>query len=602
MKNRCFSGRIMNQGLRLLLLPGLILGLTTMALSVLQTVSQAAPYLINIDQTILSPPIALTLFAWCGPIVLALCAFGFLRKRRASDVYHSVPVNRTCLYFSYTVAVIIWVFATILLTTVARDTVFIIAGGDFYAGSGNSTVMTLHLLQTCGLLLSTLKPLAVTLLVMAMSGTLVANLALTAILLYLPGIAGMFYRDALSSAVGWVYPMSYSGSSMLWGFGRPLSVRNELLSLAIALIYGFLGWLLFIKRRSEAAGPGAPASPVLHAICRIGVTLPFITYIPVMFLNNNWDQGAFIGLLVLALLAFVAYFTYELITTRRFISMLKAAPVFLVVAGLALGGGYALVGAKTFILNFRPKADDVRVVCINPAGRDKIGYVSHGSYNDQLAGEVWVNNTKAKTILCEALGGMLDNQPSDVYAEYTPVRTFETIFRTRFLNRRRNIRLTLDKYNELMVICCETSQEFKDAMIAMPKDSEITQYRLEGIPHENYEKIHEEAKEIFQIYREECKGLDLEKLLKLRDAERLYSDKYNGIYGPLIINVNGQSAKGYYYQAYHVTREETPETYEKMMALGSGERSSALAEALVNAKDTGLIVSFTGFTKWFNFH
>ena len=63
--------------------------------------------------------------------VFALYGFSFLFSRKASDVYHSLPVKRSDLYFSVTLATASWMGATILLNALVMLFMLLISGCPF---------------------------------------------------------------------------------------------------------------------------------------------------------------------------------------------------------------------------------------------------------------------------------------------------------------------------------------------------------------------------------------------------------------------------------------------------------------------------------------
>ena len=125
MRNRVFSGRMFTQGVRLLRLPGIILGACALVLTALQTFVTLQSLIRNSERldTVLTSagylyytvPVGISLFASFAPLIFVLCAFSFLRKRRGSDFYHSIPVNRICLFSSYALAAVAWTAAIVLL-------------------------------------------------------------------------------------------------------------------------------------------------------------------------------------------------------------------------------------------------------------------------------------------------------------------------------------------------------------------------------------------------------------------------------------------------------------------------------------------------------
>lgn len=206
MKNNPFSGKIFVQGLRLLRLPGLIMAAAALGLTLLQTLTVLSQYLntpkyseaaVAVGSIYYTASFSASLFGALAPFILTLSVFSFLRKRRASDFYHSIPVTRVCLFLMYSLAVAAWSFLIILLPLIFNTAVFAIAGMPY-----SLPIFTSQLASLAALLVGALKVIGATALIMSITGNLFGNISMTAILLYVPVIVRNIYTAALSQVTG----------------------------------------------------------------------------------------------------------------------------------------------------------------------------------------------------------------------------------------------------------------------------------------------------------------------------------------------------------------------------------------------------------------
>ena len=109
--------------------------------------------------------------------IIAHDMFSFLNERNQSDFYHSIPHKRTCVYVSFTAAILTWAFGTVILSSIVNALLWSMA--RFYA-INFATV----LLGALPYLVLSVMMAGVMVLAMTVTGTKMSNL-LVSILFFL---------------------------------------------------------------------------------------------------------------------------------------------------------------------------------------------------------------------------------------------------------------------------------------------------------------------------------------------------------------------------------------------------------------------------------
>ena len=109
--------------------------------------------------------------------ILAHDMFSFLNERNQSDFYHSIPQKRTCVYVSFTAAVLTWAFGTIIVSTLVNTILWSLA-------SSYSFSLSTIILGMLPFLVLSVQMAGVMILAMTVTGTKISNF-LVAILFFL---------------------------------------------------------------------------------------------------------------------------------------------------------------------------------------------------------------------------------------------------------------------------------------------------------------------------------------------------------------------------------------------------------------------------------
>ncbi|MBO5416903.1 MAG: hypothetical protein J6A83_09795 [Clostridia bacterium] len=295
-------------------------------------------------------------------IVLVNRVFGYLTSRKKSDFYHSIPLPRKCVYFSFMASALTWVWGILIVSLLIESFMW---GFDFYL----STV----LLVGVAFAVATLFIMAVMSVARILTGTEISSMALFAILFLFLRVCGTIAMSAMKMLVP-IYDFEHSFLHYL-GFEFFLPFRVIMLydtdGIIPLIIYTFIisvatiwvGAILYTRRKSEMAGNNAP-SPMLHNIYRYAISTPlFLLATEVVLEFLLWGRGYMLedSITILAC-AFAVYFLYELITRKNIKKMFASAKNLWVIFLIVLIYCAGLLVARNQILDCEIEADDIESV------------------------------------------------------------------------------------------------------------------------------------------------------------------------------------------------------------------------------------------------
>ncbi len=420
MTKRFIDIGIFRETLRRLRVPALVM-------LILVVVIEGFPYLMDIllynpydtfgDFYELHP--AQYIIPFVAPFLLTLIAFRFQTSRTDSDFYHALPFTRTTLSLSMLSAVATWC-AIISVVSAAVMGLFSL--------SYSCTFTALDVIRdTAASFTATLLMLSVTFLTVTMCGNTVSVVFAVGILLFAPFLIA---SSLVSTLVNMTPVLSYFDSFEFF-------IRYNLLygnydawdawlvtGLGAALCFGLAFWMN--KRRPSETAGNATAHPALQIALRS--LLALVCCLPAIgsILNESFtnDLGA---VLFLYMLALVAYFLYELLTTKKVKNLLKAIPWLGVLAALNVLCIAAVLFFQHFALSYTPDAATVDAVSLthieyfdtiphyntdtDDLATDKpilpTDYSNFHSYSDRYdksdCPDVKLTDDTSKAIICERL-------------------------------------------------------------------------------------------------------------------------------------------------------------------------------------------------------
>lgn len=328
-------------------------------------------------------PILLAAVYLAAPLLM-LNLFGFLRSRSASDVYHAVPQTRLCLYVSFFSAGALWLLLMIGGSTLASCCMHAAFPELFSVVWGSVIAYVLNMLA------ASLLTAAVTALAASVTGTLFNAVLVASVILLLPRFVLLVFTGVISSELPMVayrtlpflltyrcnipagLLLSVVSIVMPYSYGRFNSTelmtdpRAMLYTLVVALLYATAGAVLFVRRKSESAEHASP-SRRMQSVYRILVTMSFCVGIcALLFCDRNNLRGSWFGYLVLYILAVVIYFLYELLTTKKWVNLLRALPGLGMVALLNAVCLLGMWGLYQSELHYAPDAEEIQQISVVP--------------------------------------------------------------------------------------------------------------------------------------------------------------------------------------------------------------------------------------------
>ncbi len=376
------------------------------------------------DQVYYSSTNTVPLYA-VGPLVLCVALampvmtnilFDFIDKRNSSDFYHSLPVRRETMYITHIAAVLLSCLALFIIPSAVEYVLFLplsymkITLGDF--GYVLADVMVL------GMLLASVLVVA-----KCLCGTRFGEMAVFTMILFLPRCYLLFIRTCIESF--YPYVLLTRNNSIFWNqnwnllFGVVSDYENVgsiVYTFILSLLYFVLGGVLFVKRKSEKAESVAVNKHV-QLLFRVLPALTF-SFLPLLFLIESLHEEYMSAwlltvLFILYVVAVVIYFLYELLTTRKLKSVVKAAPglIFLLAGNLLIYG--IIEGYGHYQSNIIPDANQITSVEFIENGNSynsQIGIISYpsGYYFDNLIGEVEFTDDEFISMIAEKLEQTLD--------------------------------------------------------------------------------------------------------------------------------------------------------------------------------------------------
>lgn len=402
--------------------------------------------------------------------IIALQAFNFLTKRNSSDFYHSIPHTRTSTYFSILLSVILWAAISIFVPTILMSTFFFIFKAHLVINFAEIFIVAINIF-ICSLFV-----IASILIACSLTGTLLNNIVVSGIIIFLPRIIMIVICGIIESTNPFIFSFdaiplfkpetniviaalipnfSYDTNFTLIKFSG-----NGLYTLIISLIYLTIAGLLFKKRKSETAG-NSSASKLVQAFARFSIgfviSLPIIEvlYGAIIESDNFQSSGVTFFIIIDAIIVVITMFIYELLSTRKINKALRAlatSPLILVLDGIFVA---ILVGLFNVSLNYIPDVDDVKYIQL--ATYDEYDYISN-----KLA-SIEIDNEELTTLLVDQLEKNIKDFKDNRKASFHYSNSVQILFKDGYSTKSRYIFLdskSLDKYKELIANCDEINEVY----------------------------------------------------------------------------------------------------------------------------------------------
>ena len=264
--------------------------------------------------------VPVTVASYLSPI-LVLMMFAFLNKRKESDFYHAIPFTRGCVYTSFVVAILTWVWGVLIVSSLSAALVWALCPYVTFSFGGLLT----HMLLAC---LNAALLAAFTTVAVSLTGTATTAVVTTLLVMWSWRLVLLFARMSLSDLLRITPINSILGGYLRFSFLLPISIivgevttPMVIYAVVITLAMFALGGLLYSKRRSELAGRSVPGR-LVHNLLRCLITLPLGLLLTYQFIGSS----DFTTTLVIFICMLLVFYLYELLTTKSARRMFRATP------------------------------------------------------------------------------------------------------------------------------------------------------------------------------------------------------------------------------------------------------------------------------------
>lgn len=495
---KIFSIKLFWQSFKQLKIIGGICTALLFLLTILPPVTRALSYQSMLDEggisaSTLGLPVVINSFSGSATLlitfmiftpILVLYAWNFLNKRNTSDFYHSLPYTRTCMYLTNLAAVVAWQIIILLVSFLSSVIVYAILSSFFIVDIAMIFRMYLSM-WFCNLLCAGAISVAC-----AVTGNVFSNICVSGLILFFPRLIVIICMMVIGDCVPVLstehfVPFLDNSYNMLTGIcfsmftggvlsDMVLSVVSNVYTVVLALIYMAVGGLLFVKRKSEAAGKGA-SSKYLQTVIRsvIGFTICIIgvlAAVNVIRLDNNYHAYQLIYTIGLCfLIAAIVMAMYEWLSTKNIRNAVRCIPSILVTFVISLVFGFGVNIMADGILNYTPKSDSVDYVTLS---KSTVSYMDQEDYFQNRVADIRIEDERIKEILCEALKDNVtqikDEKRLRVYANNYNLIPYEVHFKDGLFGKYRKVYLTEKQMMEIAERLTDVAG-YKDVYLNLPK-------------------------------------------------------------------------------------------------------------------------------------
>ncbi|MBE6632606.1 MAG: hypothetical protein E7623_07930 [Ruminococcaceae bacterium] len=532
--------------------------------------------------------------------LLALSAFGFLNRRNSADFMHSIPFKRECVFISYFLAVLTWIAIVGFGSTLVSAFSVSFFPAYYKVIVSNYILVSLHMVIVAVYVASAIA------FAMSITGTTFNNVLVSGLVLFVPRfLITMLYVLAMDVSFvlapstlfgtlvknyniiwGVVYEM-FGGAFNAYDLGEMLlSPKCMLYLLAVTAVLFVCGLFCFKKRNSESANSPS-LNKYLQGTYRIAISMIVCT-IACYLIAEKCIRGDFPDLselflyLVIYIVAIIAYYLYELITTRKMKSMLKATPGLLLVFCLnfiLVFGMITVYGAET---GLSPDSDDIKYVQFEYENESR--YKNEYSYIMSELSSVKIDDEETIEILCDGLENTVEKYriSRSSYRNYrNNNKTVNVSFYTGIREIKREVVISEADFNKVMAQLTSSEESIKKLdsiykdiieMVSKKSDDYSVYFHING-----YSDTEEAAKEILITRCEE--------MLEMEPLERLAAAAENNYYGEFTGELTLYIYSGNRQNISFLINDNLPKTYEKVTDLyykESKEIRFAFAEAAKN--------------------
>ncbi len=499
--------------------------------------------------------------------ILALILFRFLNNRNSSDIYHSIPHSRLCIYVSYLAALFTIVFTLITFTTIISIIAYSLLSHTVTFSVTQIIVYSFNIFIACILVIST------TALACSITGTLFANISFTIIILFLPRFFIYVFisllSDSIPNIIGSAIPiLSPRYNLLLSTFGTSFNSANygnvlldfaapSIYTILLSIIIIMLGIICFKKRKSETAGNTTNSKLLqMFSTITIGFTISLIpigiiyNYIIHKNIKITTDESYYyketletkeiFALAIIYMAALLVMFIYELIASKKLKTALKSLiymPIVFILNVIFLG---TLVFNFHHIIDNAPDAFDVSYVQFQAFdiydtkyyhyyADDDAKPIFYQNYFNIRATNIEITNPEIVELLCDSnkeylrlydsylnggtykyynytysFGYIGDSDKDSLY--YSDGLMLDVTFKDGILGSRRTVYLKAEKYNYLLSLLEDSA--YADIYTTLPDFNDLVSYEV-VYKNDPINLSKKEYKAIFDAIGEDIKDMSI---------------------------------------------------------------------------------------------
>ena len=504
-------------------------------------------------------PLVLT-FVFVTP-VLMLMAFSYNNKRNSSDFYNSLPYTRLNMYLTKLSAVFTWQ-VIVYVCTVAGIVISIAVYKKYFVYSVNTITWLIIGTFICNLLCGAVIALACSL-----TGSLMSNICLTGIILFIPAILRVMITGGISALFDYVSNIQVVPvigvernmiSALIVGGSMNGIQYNEILlnkgymvySLVLAIVYAAIGYLCFVRRKSEVAGKAALGNKI-HVIIRtiIGFICMAVGFLLLLI------ERDIISMIIFVSLAVAAMIIYELIAGDRSRLGFKTG-ISSVIALAAAGIFTGLLWSGSVVMKaYKPETSKIKYAVVE-SSTNYINYSgSFADYYNTKTAQYRIKDSDIIDVLVNGYNHCKDKTHVELSQNRKNVYTINVYFKDGIIGTRRSIALVEDDYKNLM-LKLGADEEYQKIYLELPEHNNVT------LTFNNNVNLSDSDKQnIYNCLQSEIKRVGYNQYIKSFDQP--------GVYDTVSIRFVENGNNYYIRIPFSEYLPETTESFMKMVNKGS---------------------------------
>ena len=519
------------------------------------------------------------------PAILIFGLFGFMNKRNSSDFYHSVPLNRSCVYITYTAVTMVWCIFIMLVSTFASYLLCVIAP---------SVMITPYFIWIAlySSFIAAFLSMSIALVAMGLSGNFFSDIVTFLLLMFAPRLIISVFTSAISSAVPIV---SFDSIPLLRPYINILFIPFEsgvsyselmtdwgimLYSIILALVYFVRGFFIHRARKSESAESAVAFKGVRHIIrSLIGIVPTLMICYPLALIigkksESSLGQTALVPLFLLGGgISVIAYFVYEFITTKSVKKLLYAIPFYLIVVAFDFAFIFGSQAIGNSIINTVPVQSDIQSVSVKYVDEYYNNSYSIKMYQECKAKAIDYENKELIKLFSDTLynnvkalkeKGSLYSSSYSYYSTYKVTfhcKNGQNITRKVYVPGNDNPTNTGTSVDDKIYNLMVSDKNFTDMNTVIPDDNEVKKVYITDYSGTIYSSqcTNQEMQKIWQTFRNEY--------LSLSNEDKQMSCGYDiidnmGNLSKFRIYLKGYTGVDAFYGEYYIGQKFTPKTYK----------------------------------------